>query len=737
MPQDQQTYRRAANAALTGGFVQLALALAMTLIGLWARSPAVHAVVFHLYAGLPIWLILFLLYNQHRIERVEALEVDQLSRADTQTAAIFEEHADDLHLARRRLHVIQTWGLSVVSAVVALFLVITGSILAYKNYTLITTMQVTRQIRSADPGAPGPTPITQTVPISAEELNRIALSPDANPMALLFLSAAIAFVAFVVARYLAGMTKVKQWSVLRGGAGYLMGSSLLATLIFFGAGFALLEYRQVIAWLAVGVPLIMALIGAEILITFLLSAYRPRRPGEVPRPAFDSRMLGWLTNPESIASAINEAINYQFGFEVSRSWFYRLLARAITPLCAFGLVVLVLISSIVIVAPHEVGIVTTWGGSPREYAPGFHLKWPWPMGRVTHLPVHQVQQIQFGSAQGEVDHNRAILWTNPHGQGMEDFFTVPPSETIAARRAGVNPEEIVADEGDAQDEQARAKAPGTSLLGVQIVVQYRISDALAYTQAAAEPAKLLEKISEEAVSAYFVTRDLDTLLGEGRITAGDYLRKQIDDTAKAHNLGVEVLFVGLQGVHPPQESDVAAAFLKQIGALQDKQSAIEEAYRRRTEVLAGVAGSEERARRINAGIMKLDELRSVSAAAAPGSPERAEAEKAIAEQEEALERLLAQAGGEAAQAIYDAIAYRWRASVDAKAQADAFAARVTAHQHAPELYRAKLYYEALTEGLQNSRKYVVDPKAVGAQPVYRIDLKDQKSTLDDVLNLNQ
>ena len=41
--------------------------------------------------GLPIWIILWLVYNQHRLERVEALETEQLAADDARTTAFFDE----------------------------------------------------------------------------------------------------------------------------------------------------------------------------------------------------------------------------------------------------------------------------------------------------------------------------------------------------------------------------------------------------------------------------------------------------------------------------------------------------------------------------------------------------------------------------------------------------------------------------------------------------------------------
>ena len=43
-----------------------------------------------------------------------------------------------------------------------------------------------------------------------------------------------------------------------------------------------------------------------------------------------------IAEPGRIGSSIADALNYQFGFEVSKTWFYQLLSRACVPLIIFG-----------------------------------------------------------------------------------------------------------------------------------------------------------------------------------------------------------------------------------------------------------------------------------------------------------------------------------------------------------------------------------------------------------------
>ena len=67
---------------------------------------------------------------------------------------------------------------------------------------------------------------------------------------------------------------------------------------------------------------------------------RPRRVGEFPRASFDSSSLSLLAQPGSVVRSINEAVNYQFGFDITSSWGYQLLLRSGVGLGGLAIVVL-------------------------------------------------------------------------------------------------------------------------------------------------------------------------------------------------------------------------------------------------------------------------------------------------------------------------------------------------------------------------------------------------------------
>ncbi|MFM8952205.1 MAG: SPFH domain-containing protein [Planctomycetaceae bacterium] len=661
---DPLVYRRATTAACVGFGIQFVLLVAMGLAALWADSQAIYAATWHMLGGLPIWIMLALLYHQHERERAQRLAAEKLASEPHATAAIFADLTDDLDAARTRLERLYRYGLQIVSLLVAVYLLAAGCGLVYAHVSV------------ADAAASAPL--------------------QANPVGLLFVMAAIAFVAFISGRWLSGYARQRDWQLLRGGASYLMSCFVVAALLFVGAvAVALTNDTRFFGWMALVIPAVMILVGIEILLTSLLESYRPRVPGAMPRPAFDSRMLGLLTAPGSLGSVVADLISYQFGVEVSGSWLYQLLGSAVTPLSLFGAAVLLGLSCITIVAPDERGVVLRWGamrGGPLT--PGMHVKWPWPVETVEMHPVGQVQEIVVSSdLTGKSRDAQAILWTNDSDRasmlGQEDFLAAP------------------AQTGE-----------GVALVAADVIVQYTVADLKRFLIGSADPRRALSLVAQREASRFFATHDLDMLLGRGRTTGGPLLEQAIQAEADRMGLGVHVTGVAITSLHPPIGS-VSRAFHAQIGAVQDRETRIQTARREAVEELASVAGSVELARRLDAVIRRLDGLRG-------GDP------ATIAAAEAEIDALLTEARGAAAELLHAARAYRWSRAVGERADGERFAGELLAFEASPDYYRSRRFLEVLAAGLADRRKFVIAGDA-GDTPVFRMDFSDPASAIDTLL----
>ncbi len=699
MSQNEQTYSRAITAALIGLATQAVLAIAVGLLSLYTQSPALNVATWYILGGLPIWVVIWALFNQHRLERQEALEAEALAADDARAAALFNEAGQQLAIARRGLERIYKYGLNIVSLLVGVYLTTLGALFFYFSLNANRT-------------------IYQAEGLAAEAglTTGLGINPGANLVLLMLALVVLGFASFLVARYVAGMTTEKAWIPLRGGAAYLMGSAVVIALLLVAAVFAYFNEPRGFVYGSVVISAVMTLLGVETLLAFLFGIYRPRKTGEFVRPAFDSRILGWLTRPESIGKIVTETLNYQFGFEISRSWFYQLLARLTLPLVVVGVVVLLLMSSLVFVAPQQNAIITTFGAFDRVAQPGLHFKWPWPVGRAQKYDVYRVHQIILGSRYEDFMEGIALLWTNQHTETDETYLVTAPTPTSD------------------DDDQLITDIAAGELIGCDVVVKYRIAEGglKQYATSAVDPVKYLEAVAEQVINRYFATKDIDTLLGTGRLDASQTLLQQIRDEANRVQLGIEVAFVTVSVVHPPQKSEVAMKFHEQIGASQEKLAAIEDARREAESILASVAGSREKALQIQNAIDAVNDLQ----ARVDADPNDEATRQQLLDASAKVEQLIDAAGGEAAQQLAAARAFRWEHAISELARTERFRSELAAYQNAPRYYKMQLYLEALAEALKDRRKVIIDSRS-DHSPHIRLQLEDASSGLDRLFQEDQ
>ncbi len=708
MSHDQETYRRSAGAALIGLAIQTLLWILTGLTGLYAGSTAIHTIAWYYLGGLPIWIILWVVYNQHRLERVEALETEQLAAEDAQAAALFDEAGQQLNLAQKRLDNLYKYWLNIVSLAVSLYLLVVGFRMLWSAVSSYRTAH----------GIEGGSFLSDL----GDMVSAGGGFSGASAGAVAIVATIIGFLAFIVSRYVAGMTKVSEWQLLRGGAGYLMGNVVVTLLLIVASAGLALELYDLFSVLSVVAPAMMILLGTEMFLGFIFGFYKPRRPGQMPRPAFDSRILGWLTRPESLAKIISEAVNYQFGIEVSDSWFYRQLAKAIPSLILVGLLVLFGLTSAVIVAPHQRAIVTRWGSLTEHSVvePGLHWKLPWPLGKTYKYDAYRIHELNVGSSSENFRRDVAVLWTTQHSGESEKYMVTAPSKHVGK-------------------EDTAIEAAAGELAGGLGVIKYRIADdgLLDYSVMAMDdakyPAELLKALSERRFNTYFATHDIDALLTSARVEAGELLRGQIQSDADEMSLGVEVVYVGLEAVHPPREGDVAKKFHEQIDARQEKATKIQEARRQAVVQLAQIAGTQEKALMIDKAIQDVVTLQqSLESMRLGGNYDQAQADELadqITKKKVDIEKLLDDAGGDATIMIYQARAYRSEYALSEGARAMRTESRFLAYRQGPKYYMAREYLNTLAQGLADRRKFIL----VGEQevpPIIRLNAETTTSNLD-------
>jgi len=682
--------KRAQTLSLTGLIISVVFFLATWIIWSMSVAYAVHELAWLILANAAIWFILVIQFHQRVLAEREKLDMAQLARA-RQGGTIFQEERDPaaaLAVASRRLKLIETWFVPIGGVVVAVYEIAMGGYLCTK-----VRLGLLEQ---------------------AESLQQ--------PQLAAVFMVAIAFVSFLISRYGIGMSRERVWRPLRAGATHLFGITLLAfvaAITLALSQFKIMVGLQILAWV---VPILMIVLGVETVLNAILDLYRPRVPGAYDRAAFDSRLLGLFGEPGGILHTVASTIDYQFGFKVSQTWFYRLLEQAVLPLFLFAVGVLYLLSCFVVVGPGE-GAVVEHLGRPVQQAdgsyvlgPGMHVKWPWPIDRAFKHPTARIQQVNIGFVEDPTKASEPLLWGRQHYK--EEFDILVAAEM----------------EADAES----TDTPPVSIIRAAVPVHYRVKDLYRFLYGFSDwrnpfaedrrshAEKMVEAICYRELVQFAASAKVETegdlegrsvrlsILGMGRKAAADELKRRMQATADRMGLGIEIVLVNLQGIHPPPK--LADAYQSVIAAVQEKQAAVLAAQAERNRLLTELAGS----------------LKQTEALLELGRRSQGDA----AQDERAFAKLLQAAGGEAYQALRDAQAYRFQRVTLAEAIAKQFGDQAFAYDRAPSIFPHLQRLNVLEESTTKSRKYVVVADEA-KQRVFIVNLEEKLSGILDMDLLEQ
>jgi HflK protein len=198
-------------------------------------------------------------------------------------------------------------------------------------------------------------------------------------------------------------------------------------------------------------------------------------------------------------------------------------------------------------------------------------------------------------------------------------------------------------------EDASLLTGDANLINLQSAVQYRVKDALAFAYNIAEPDTLVQSTIISALRGVVATHAIDAIYTSAREEIERSTRQAAQAMLDRYQAGIDILTLRLLYVHPPE--------------------AVHDAFR-------DVASAQE------------DKLRTINLANVF-----------------AVEKIN-EAKGEAAAMTEGALAYKEQRIKAARADATAFALRLEAYKHAPELTKFRLQIETLEDVLPSVRKFV-------------------------------
>ena len=285
---------------------------------------------------------------------------------------------------------------------------------------------------------------------------------------------------------------------------------------------------------------------------------------------------------------------------------------------AGGVFILWILSGIYIVEPDEEGVVLRFGEYNRSVPPGPHYHIPFPIESVETPKVTQVQRIEVGF--------RSLTRSG----GQTQMRAIP--------------------------EEASTLTGDENIVNVQFSVQYKIRDAVEYLFRVDNQAAVVQSAAEAAMREVIGTSEIDSALTDGKLKIQDDATRLLQNILDRYEVGVLVIAVQLQDVHPPQ--DVIEAFKDVASAREDKSRIINEAEAYRNEILP-------------------------------------------------------KARGQAAEMVNQAQAYRATRIRTAEGETGRFSAVFAEYQKAKDVTKKRLYYETLEEILSSAdmEKIILPPGA--------------------------
>ena len=469
-------------------------------------------------------LVAFASWFQMRLEeneRLERLEIDELARAKGESA-LFDAKESEVFPARRSREQFEKF--FVPGFAVLLFLLQAGGAFLLWRWIGKTTNGIV----------------------------------DVRAMPSLSLFAIFALLLFLLGRFSVTIARLGDHRLLRPSASFLLAGAYVCAFTALGIAGIKTGFPRADFWVARAFCILLGLMAAEMLLTLLLEIYRPRVKGKITRPLYESRVVGILAQPESLFTTAAQTLDYQFGFNVSQTWFYQLLEKNIAMLILTQLAVLFLSTCIVFVDAGEQAVLEHFGKPVETLTAGAHFKLPWPVDKIYRYRTEQIQTIYVGfTPDAGKDEQNIILWTVAHNQ--EQNFLVGNRATATIQNENLDTNDTL-------------KAPPVSLITVSIPVQFQITNVMDWSYKNADATNLLADLATREVVHFLAGVDLSDLLSHARLSAAQILQQRIQADANDHKLGAKILFVGLQDVHPP--TTIAGDYEKVVGAEQTKLAKI-------------------------------------------------------------------------------------------------------------------------------------------------------------------
>jgi regulator of protease activity HflC (stomatin/prohibitin superfamily) len=148
--------------------------------------------------------------------------------------------------------------------------------------------------------------------------------------------------------------------------------------------------------------------------------------------------------------------------------------------------------------------------------PGLHLTLPYPFDKVEIYDTETVNKTTIGY---KATDNSDNIWTEGH-QGEEYKLLL---------------------------------GGGDEVVSINLRLEYKISDLKQYLTTATSPESMMQALAYELVTDQTIATDLSSLMSADRDAFSENFQKELAKMMEEKNLGLEVVAVILESIHPPVE----------------------------------------------------------------------------------------------------------------------------------------------------------------------------------------
>lgn len=236
----------------------------------------------------------------------------------------------------------------------------------------------------------------------------------------------------------------------------------------------------------------------------------------------------WKTKGEKERPGFIEYLETNTGISMRSLWSVKYI-RQIAPMVIFLSAVLLWLSTCIVqvdsyqqAAVYRIGVL-----QDKMLGPGIHLGLPYPLDKVEIYDTESINKVTIGYRSEESTDN---IWIGGHGQ----------------------------------EEHKLLLGGGDELVSINLRLEYKIKDLKKYLETTSSPEEHMQAMAYEMVTDRTMATDLNALLSADREKFTVDFQKEISKKLEEQQIGLEVVSVVLESIHPPVE--IASVYQELVGA---------------------------------------------------------------------------------------------------------------------------------------------------------------------------